>query len=271
MVSAALTVLTGTMVPALAYAVPGRSYPVARKYVASLAMQAPAYSSRHWKLVYKDSFHKQLNTSSAWMVYNVGGSSNTGTEWFSNKQVTVSGGQLHIKGYVDRSVMPDGRIVTGGLGLWYRPMTYGKYEMMVRMQACTDVKYAWMLWPYSNRWPQDGEIDFAEDEGGNRKLTTASLSYAGSSGQRLTAPQDYATPAGGMSAWHVVGVEWTPTSVRYTMDGAHWGATKTTHIPRKPMVLVLQTEGMARPGHVQLPGGSCNADVAWVDQWAYRP
>jgi hypothetical protein len=229
----------------------------------------PTNSSKHWKLAFTDSFTNGLKPN-AWDVYNTPGSSNTSTADFAASHVTTSGGQLHIKGTVDKKVSPDGRVVTGGLGLWQRPQLYGNYSVLVRIKACTDVKYAFMLWPYSNKWPQDGEIDFAEDEGGNRTLSTASLNYAASNGSRLTAPQDYVSPANKLSGWHVLGVEWTPTSVAYKIDNRMFGKVHTTHVPKTPMVLVLQTEGMVSGSKVSLPGGSCNADVAWVAQWKYR-
>ena len=83
---------------------------------------------------------------------------------------------LTINASRDASVAPSGQIVSAGLGLWkLPPQTYGKWEMLVRMDACPQVKYAWLLWPYSNSWPNDGEIDFAEDEGGSRSSTVASV------------------------------------------------------------------------------------------------
>jgi len=229
----------------------------------------PRKNSKNWKIVYATQFTGKLNTRTAWSVYTRPGSSNPGTAWFSAKHVTVSHGQLHIKGYVDRAVKADGRVVTGGLGLWKRPERYGRYTMLVRMDACADVKYAWLLWPYDNKWPSGGEIDFAEDEGGNRRLTTASVNYAGAGGRVATLPQDYAAPKRPFSGWHVIGVDWTPHSIAYRIDGQYWGSVKHTHIPRTPMVFVLQTEGKARPGHVTLHG-QCNADIGWVVQYKYR-
>jgi beta-glucanase (GH16 family) len=230
----------------------------------------PSGNLAHWKLVYADDFLHSLNTTSAWSVYRKAPGSNPTTAWYARNHVRVSHGQLNIKGYVDRKAKRDGRVVTGGLGLWKLPQRYGKYEMLVRMDRCTDVKYAWMLWPFNDQWPRGGEIDFAEDEGGSRAVTTATTLYAGRQNQPKRLPQDYGRPAGGLSRWHTIGVVWTPTSIRYTMDGHYWGRPKTTHLPRGPMVLVLQTEGKVRPAQVSLKGGSCNAHVGWVVQYAYR-
>jgi beta-glucanase (GH16 family) len=238
-----------------------------KRITASTAM--PTRSSPHWRIRYADDFTNRLNTS-AWSVYTQPGSSNPTTAWYSSKHVRVNQGQLKILGYVDRKAKADGRVVTGGLGLWRLPQRYGKYEILVRMDRCQDVKYAWMLWPYNNQWPGGGEVDFAEDEGGNRAVTTATTLFAARGGQPAHFPQDHARPVGGFSSWHVLGVVWTPKSIRYTLDGHYWGKAKTSHLPKGPMVLVLQTEGKVRPKQVDLKGGSCNAHVGWVVQYSYR-
>jgi Glycosyl hydrolases family 16 len=246
----------------------GASSARAPRSTASTAM--PSRNLSHWKIRYADDFRHSLDTRNAWAVYTKPGSSNPTTAWYARDHVRVSHGQLNIRGYVDRHAQPDGRVVTGGLGLWHLPQRYGKYEMLVRMDKCRDVKYAWMLWPYNNKWPSGGEVDFAEDEGGSRAVTTATTLYAGPKDQPRHLPQDYNRPAGGLSSWHVIGVVWTPTSIRYTMDGHYWGKPKTSHLPHGRMVLVMQTEGKVRPAKVDLNGSSCNAHIGWVVQYAYR-
>ena len=102
--------------------------------------------------------------------------SNPNTAWWSPSQVSVNNSMLTIHGTQDRSLAPDGRVVSAGLGLWkLPPQTYGKWEMLVRIDSCTEVKYAWLLWPYDGVWPDHGEIDFAEDDGGPRTSTVASV------------------------------------------------------------------------------------------------
>jgi hypothetical protein len=226
-----------------------------------------------WRQVFADNFSgTKLNTKTAWSAYNRGApGSNPYTGWWMASHAVVHSGVLTLKGSVDRKASPSGRVVTAGVGLWkLPPQTYGKYEALVRMDKCTDVKYAWLLWPYSGQWPKGGEIDFAEDEGGNRATTTASLLYRNSAMQADALKKDYDSPQGGFSHWHVVGVEWTPKAVRYTIDGHYWGTTKTSHIPSKPMTFIMQTEGKAYPSQVNLGGSSCNAKVAWVTQYALR-
>jgi hypothetical protein len=262
--------VSATLTPtsALAYT-PPRVDHVTHAVAISANTKAPTKAgSANWKLVYVDNFTKALNQRTAWSVYNTKTQPAGQLAHFAPSHVTESDGELHLIGSVDKKAAPDGRVVTGGLGLWERPQLYGAYTMLVRMDACTSVKYAWLLWPYNNVWPKDGEIDFGEDEGGNRAVTTASLNYAAANGSRATLPQDVAAPKKNFTGWHLIGVRWTPKSVSYYMDGQQWGKTKTTHIPKTPMVFVAQTQGVQAPGHVTLKG-QCNADIGWVAQYKY--
>ncbi len=228
----------------------------------------PAGNLPGWRLVYADDFNAPLDTVNAWTTYHTPGLSNTSTAWYSPTHLVISGGNLNIQGYVDTAAAADGRVVTDGLGLYKIPQQYGKWEVLARMDSCPDVKYVWMLWPPTSKWPDDGEVDFAEDEGGNRATTTATVIYAGAGDQRAQLSQDTLSPTPNFSAWHVIGLEWTPTSIRYTLDGQYWGSVKSSHLPQNPMALVLQTEGKVAPNQVTLGGGSCNAQIGWVVQYA---
>jgi beta-glucanase (GH16 family) len=233
----------------------------------------PTGDLANWHQVYADDFTgSTLNTWSAWSTYQNGPvPSNPDTAYWSPSHAKVGNGMLTIVGSRDPAVSPDGRIVTEGLGLWKLPaQTYGKYEALVRMDSCSAVKYAWLLWPSWGGWPNTGEIDFAEDEGGSRTGTVASVLYGNPDGSAATLPQNRLTPSRPMSDWHVVGVEWTPGSVRYTLDGALWGTVQSSHVPSGPMTFVLQTESKLYPGQVPATFGSCNAQVGWVVQYAMK-
>jgi hypothetical protein len=227
-----------------------------------------------WRMVYADDFlGSRLNTDNAWSLYDNGPvPSNPQTAYWSPDQVSVQNSMLTISGAQNYAVSPDGRIVTEGLGLWkLPPQTYGKWQMLVRIDACPQVKYAWLLWPYDGQWPGHGEIDFAEDEGGLRTSTVASVLYQKPDGSAGTLPQNRLAPSRPMSDWHVVGVEWTPQSVKYTLDGQVWGTVDSSEVPSNPMTFVVQTESKVYPS--QIPAGftSCNAQFGWVVQYAMNP
>ena len=183
--------------------------------------------------------------------------------WWSPKHVTVSNGALHLLGYKD-----NGRWTTGGvMNSSAASTTYGKYEVRFRMAKGNGVKYAILLWPKSENWPIDGEIDFAEDGGGKRTGTAATLHYGRTDTiiQRELTGQDF-------SVWRTVGVEWTPGKIVYTLDGKPWSTVVSTHVPRGPMDLAIQTEtGTCGGKWLGCPDASTpsrvDLDVDWVSVW----
>src|SRR4051794_17560710 len=94
---------------------------------------------------------------------------------------------------------------------------YGKYLVRMRMDKMQNLAKAPLLWTVSNKWPQDGEVDFAEDHTGDGHLHAFSH-YADHSGKHLYTTHE--SPAGKSGTdWHTWGVEWTPNSLTYTLDG----------------------------------------------------
>ncbi len=118
---------------------------------------------------------------------------------------------------------------------------FGRFSIRWRADPVPGFGLAFLLWPDSERWPDDGEIDFPE----------------GWLDGSITATAHHADPAGGrdrfdtgvsMTDWHVTTVEWTPSAVTFSLDGRVVG-TSTTDVPQHPMHLVLQagTNGSGTP------------------------
>jgi beta-glucanase (GH16 family) len=134
--------------------------------------------------------------------------------------------------------------------------------MRFRADPLPGYKTAWLLWPTSDTWPRDGEIDFPE---GDLNSTICGFMHHmnGTSGS----DQDGACSGSTYSGWHTAVLEWTPLACRFILDGKVLMAP-TSMIPSTPMRWVLQTEtalGSVVPsdstaGHVQ---------VDWVA--AYSP
>lgn len=140
---------------------------------------------------------------------------------------------------------------------------YGRYAIRWMVKAPTDsFKLAWLLWPDSEKFPADGEIDFPEGQI-NGDIT------AYMHRQNATADNDqneFDTPVPISSGWHTSVVEWTASTCTFTLDGSVIG-TATSRIPNTPMHWVLQSETV--PDRVT--NGSTAADIyiAWVT--IYRP
>jgi hypothetical protein len=167
-----------------------------------------------------------------------------------------------------------GRFVTGGV-MAYGPtvgqQTYGRYEVRFRIDKGHGVKYAALLWPKSERWPIDGEIDFAEDGGGARGTSTGTLHY----GARNSQIQK--SLAGDFSRWNTLGVEWSPARLVYTLNGKPWATVTGSMVPHTPMNLAIQTQAgtcgswagatcpdSTTPAHVDM-------QVDWAVTYSYVP
>jgi hypothetical protein len=154
--------------------------------------------------------------------------------YWKHSHAVVRNGVLDLAGYRD-----GGRFVTAGV-MAYSPQvgqqTYGKYEVRFRIDKGHGVKYAALLWPVSEHWPTDGEIDFAEDGGGDRGRSTGTLHYGASNSQIQK------SLSGDFSRWNTLGVEWTPSKLVYTLNGRPWATVTGSAVPHTAMNLAIQTQ-----------------------------
>jgi beta-glucanase (GH16 family) len=139
--------------------------------------------------------------------------------------------------------------------------TYGRYSVRWRADQTPGYGLAFLLWPDSESWPKDGEMDMPE----------------GPLGGAITATAHHADPHGGkdvfptgvkMNDWHTSSITWTPGEVIFDLDGQVVGRS-TTKVPSKPMHWVMQvgTDGTTRP-----PAKSAGVvQVDWVQIDALVP
>jgi beta-glucanase (GH16 family) len=210
-----------------------------------------------WHRVFADDFGGST-LNSDWFTYE-GQPSGDAAGYFSPNQVTVGGGLLNIAGSRDPS---RGNIyVTGGVSnRATAAQVYGKYEVRFRMDLGRGVAYALLLWPHTNVYPP--EIDFAEDNGTNRRTNYASVHTSDGS------PTLEHTVAGNFTQWHTAGMEWTPGHIVTTLDGKPW-ADFTVGIPSQAMDLALQSQGwFCGQGWEACPDASTpavvNLQIDWV-------
>ena len=189
-----------------------------------------------WRQVFFDSFTGSQLDRTKWTPYGGQPSGLSAGQWSSSHDV-VRNGQLVIRGY--RETGRGNAIVTGGLSSAKAlEQTYGKYLVRMRMDAGRGVSWVALLWPADNRWPP--EVDFGEDNGaGNRRLVYATQHFV--TPAKLDTQVQVTTRAD-MTAWHTIGIEWSPGRLRYTLDGRVWATTSNAHVSSQPMVLDLQTQ-----------------------------
>jgi beta-glucanase (GH16 family) len=171
--------------------------------------------------------------------------------YLPSKVVSISGGvmnlYLHTAGGVHMVAAPVPTLPT---------MTYGRYVIRFRSDSIPGYKTAWLLWPNSEVWPRDGEIDFPE--GALNGTIGGFVHYQGAT----SGSDQYAMPDTGVAytGWHTAQIDWLPTGVTFSLDGKVVGQT-TQRIPNTPMHWVIQTEtdGGAPPA-----SSAGNVQIDWV-------
>lgn len=160
-------------------------------------------------------------------------SGNTVGGLYKRSNVRLGDGELMIVG--------DG-VNGGGLNvmLW---RTYGRWEVRARMDAGSGAGPCLLLWPQSDVWPRDGEIDFMESPFGDHMEVDVTTHW-GTWPTHLFDQGKF----GSIDAkqWHVYAVEWESGVIRYYIDGT-LVRTKTgtpgVDIPNKSMSLAMQVDG----------------------------
>lgn len=208
-----------------------------------------------WRLVNSDEFNDDTVDPAAWMLYDsVGG---FGTGYRKPKAITESGGQLHITAKKD---------VSGGMGSKFGQL-YGRWEFRAKTTPGRGFGSAVLLWPDSEQWPADGEIDIMEVPGEKRDLAHFVLHWSEANLMHGNAiPGDFAQ-------WHTFVVEWLPDRVTWYVDGVkQYENTDKAAIPTKPMHITVQLDQGPKAGWIEARDDTTpdevSLDVDWVRVYA---
>jgi len=226
-----------------------------------------------WELVGRDDFKGSRLDPTRWEVYDHVTSNALG-RW-APEQVAVAGGQLRITG---RGRDPSGRGNRAGGLCWCGrdgDRTYGLWRVRARLEPGAGYGQAFLLWPRSGRWPQDGELDFAEVPGGAKDEVIGAVHW----GNPPRGEQDGGRLRADLTAWHTYTVVWLPGLVRYYLDGTLFYDSGTSAmavgVPERPMHLALQVEPGPFGGRdwVPAPGAGTPDEVVTHIDWVelYRP
>lgn len=146
--------------------------------------------------------------------------------------------------------------------------TYGRYSARFKVDTPNLDEYyvAWLLWPQSEVWPDDGEIDFPE--GHLNGSVSGFHHYAGAGsygGCRPNCQEQANVPANvKFTDWHTYTIEWSPGRIKMIVDDTVV-LNSTNHVPSGPMRWQLQTE---TKGNGTNKG---NLMLDWVSVWSYDP
>jgi len=136
----------------------------------------------------------------------------------------------------------------------------GRYVIRFKADPLACYKTAWLLWPDSDTWPRDGEIDFPE---GSLDKTIKAYMHRqnGTSGGDQDAYSTNAT----YPSWHTAVTEWQPekNDLKFYLDGALVGHS-TSRVPNTPMHWVIQTETSLSSGCVPADSTAGHVLIDWV-------
>lgn len=177
---------------------------------------------------------KFLETHPDMGAYDTGWSDTSNRGRYRTDNLSVVDGRLRIH-CCTKSGMPGGSVPNfkGLKGEGQLNVLHGRSEVAMWCDPVSGYKVAHLWWPGSDNW-DDGEIDWAE----------GSLNGSASAYNHLPgSPRDqdgFEKTGAKLSERQVYAVEWTPSSVRFLLDGREVG--RSAKVPSKPMHHVLQTE-----------------------------
>ena len=195
----------------------------------SLAVAALCGNAAHaqtYTQVWSDEFNGTAVNTANWKFETGGGGwGNNEKQYYQASNATVVNGELQItarKQAVGGMPYTSARMITNGL----KSFTYGKMEARIKVPLGQGLWPAfWMLGNNigSVGWPKCGEIDIMEQvNADSRTYGTAHWDSNGHAqyGQNI-----------GMSAnaYHVFSVEWTPTAIKWFMDGTLYNTMDITN------------------------------------------
>lgn len=237
---------------------------------------APAGDLPGWRQIFLDDFEGTVNPGawsgctldpivcgglpepyrSKWWAFAEGWTDNANGVYSPSKVISVAGGVLdifiHTESGVHRVAAPVPLIhgPDGTLG-----QLYGRYVIRFQADKLPGYKIAWLLWPDSETWPRDGEIDFPE---GNLDGNICAFMHRQDGAAGNDADGFYSgVPVS--SGWHTAAIEWKRDTVRFILDGQVLGAS-TERLPNSAMHWVLEAatnlDGYdpedAVSGHIQI-------------------
>jgi beta-glucanase (GH16 family) len=253
--------------------------------VVACGAHSPTTSDGSWQLSWSDEFDQADGSApSATWVHDTGGGGwgNNELQTYTDRRENsvVRGGALVIKAAKERLTGVDGitrdytsaRLKT----LDTFAQAYGRFEARMKLPRGQGLWPAfWMLgdnFP-SDGWPACGEIDIMENVGREPALVHGTLHGPGYSGAQGPSAA-FTNPSRGPFAddFHVFGIEWEPSAIRWYADGTLYATRTPSDLPAgarwvfdHPFFLLLNVAvGGAWPGN---PDGTTTFPQELLVDW----
>lgn len=200
-----------------------------------------------------------------WFAYPDGWKDSYVGTYMPSRVMSVQGGLMNLYLHSEngsRLVAAPEPIVAGSVGPEGGQL-YGRYAIRFRADQLAGYKTSWMLWPDSEVWPRDGEIDFPEGDLAGTQWSTM-YGFVHHQGATSSSDQDWFNSGVAYGDWHTAVIEWLPGRVSFSLDGRLVGTT-TTAVPDTPMHLVLQTP--TTDSFLAALGTAGNVQIDWIAIW----
>jgi hypothetical protein len=191
-------------------------------------------------------------------------SAGTGT-YMPSRVMSIKNGLMNLHLHSEngsRLVSAPVPIIPGAVGS-EGGLLYGRYAIRFRADRLVGYKTSFLLWPDSEVWPGDGEIDFPEADLAGTRWSTM-YGFVHHQGATSGSDQDWHGSGVPYGVWHTAVIEWLPSRVSFLLDGRKIGSS-TSRLPNTPMHWVLQTPttdsilaSLSTSGDVQ---------IDWVAVW----
>ena len=197
-------------------------------WMLALFVSAEIGHAQNWQLVWQDEFNGSIGPD--WVFETgrgAGGWGNNELEYYRQENATIENNALCItakKESFGGANYTSVRMKTQGRKSW----KYGKMEARIKMPAFQGAWPAfWMLGDNipSVGWPACGEVDIMEHVNTAMEAVGA-VHWQGSNG----AQADYAhTTGANVTDWNIYSVEWSPTFIRWKINGVEHMAFDITN------------------------------------------
>jgi hypothetical protein len=140
---------------------------------------------------------------------------------------------------------------------------YGRYEIRVRSTLSEGWKVSYLLWPKSEQWPRDGEIDFPEAD-----FDGTVSAFMHRQNGTWGGDQDAYSTSARLTDWHTYVIEWAPNSVKFFLDGTLIGHS-TSRVPNTLMRWQIQNETSL--DRSKIPTASATIYIDYLKVYKYNP
>jgi len=186
------------------------------------------------------------------------------SSWYSGgKTVSVSHGVARARVSTDAAGRPRTETLVPKAT---QSQLYGRYLIRWRVpSALPGYKVAWLLWPNSEIWPRDGEIDFPEGSLESGRNIEGYVHHQGATvGSDQAAVTSQISTTG--SDWHTTEIIWAAGLCQFVLDGRVIGTT-TSRVPNTSMGWRIQTEGnlSGQPISAAVTG---DIEIDWIAAYA---